>query len=190
MTTLRRAEYAIPTGDAGTAETVAAMRDLIVAGAALPIVQDTARMLLTTVPRDSNPAEYGYRVIGAIREYVANRWEFRDDPPREELLYTPDVQLHMIDALGVMRADCDDAAILFGALGLALGFEVCIVVVAFLTPDAPYTHTWSQLRPATGGAVWIEGDVTRTMQAIPTDAISRYATTLIRPAITGEQAFR
>lgn len=185
---LRRSDYLIPDGDAGTAATVDAMAALMRAGAVLPIVQQTAAMLLTTVPRDSDPAHYAYHAIGAIREFVANRWQFRDDPPWAETLYSPEVQLQMIDQAGVMRADCDDAAILFGALGLALGFETRIICVAFLTNDAPFSHTWSELRPATGGAAWIEGDVTRTMQAIPTDHITRITSTLIQPIAPGSIA--
>lgn len=198
---LRRTEFWLPNNDEGTLQTVAAMCDLIREGSQTPEVQGTALMLLNSVPRDLDPSEFPYAVIGAIREFLAHRWDFRDDPHPDELLYAPDVQLNLMAArgeelapafsaippieFGAMRADCDDAAILFGAIGLALGFEVCVVCVSFLTNQAPFSHTWSQLRPPTGNAVWIEGDVTRSMQTIPADHIARCTVTPVQPATGG-----
>lgn len=199
---LARTEFAIPANDDGTAATVAAMCDLMRAGAQTPEVQAIAAMIAASIPRDADPAEWPYRVIGAIREFVASRWEFRDDPHPVELLYGAEAQSRLLEAsgagvalarglplapieYGTMRADCDDAAILFGAIGLALGFDAAVVCVAFLTNDAPYSHTWSQLRPRTGNSVWIEGDVTRTMQAIPMDHVSRCSFTPVQPVTGG-----
>lgn len=156
--------------DNGTDQTVQSMLRLIRQGANAPDVMATAAAIC-----DRAGAANPYAHILAIREWCAARWCFRDDPDPIELLYAADTQLSMIDRHGCMAADCDDAAILFGSLAAARGFEVRVVCVAFLTPDAPYAHTWSECRPRTESAPWIEGDVTREMQEIPIGEISRVA---------------
>lgn len=156
--------------DHGTDQTVQAMLRLIRQGANAPDVMATAAAIC-----DRAGAANPYAHILAIREWCAARWCFRDDPDPIELLYAADTQLSMIDRHGCMAADCDDAAILFGSLAAARGFEVRVVCVAFLTPGAPYAHTWAECRPRTENAPWIEGDVTREMQEIPIREISRVA---------------
>jgi transglutaminase-like putative cysteine protease len=155
-------------GDAGILQTVDAMFSLMRDGARVPIVQEYAGVITQDA---TNP--YGQAL--AIRQWVADRWTFRDDPDECELLYSAEAQLKIFETTGRLEADCDDAAILIGSLGRASGLEVRVICVGFLTNDAPYTHTWVELRPPLGVGVWVEGDVTRSMQSIPMDRIGRAA---------------
>ena len=169
-------ERYIDHGDAGISQTVAAMLVLIRDGARLPIVRATAAEIAARAPRGATDTETGYYLAAAIREWVAHRWRFVDDPDVAELLYGPEPQLGIIAEHGAMFADCDDSAILVGSLGLAAGLEARVLCVGFLTNDAPFVHTWSELRPRTlGASAWLEADITRPMQAIPVDRIGRAA---------------
>lgn len=174
------ARFPLPDGDAGIEDTVTKMRALIVAGAKHPLVQAQAHQIAARVADTPGlPLQRRYRVLGAVRQWVDDHFEFQYDPVNAELLYSADAQLQIIDARGVMRADCDDAAILYGALARALGYAVCVVCVGFfdtpkgLAGEVPFTHTWTQAAPTTEGAAWIEGDVTRHAQSIPVDRIGR-----------------
>ena len=177
------ARFALPSGDAGIEDTVAKMRLLIQRGAQHPRVQAQAQAIAASV-RDvpDAPLARRYAILGAVRQWVDAHFEFQYDPINAELLYSADAQLQIIAARGVMRADCDDAAILYGALSLSLGYAVCVVCVGFsdtpkgLAGEVPFTHTWSQAAPTAEGLAWIEGDVTRQAQAIPVDRIARVKT--------------
>lgn len=158
-------------GDDGIAETVGYMQQLIADGARLPIVQAAARDITAG-------AATWYEAIAQLRGWVADRWKFVDDPETatlSEVLYGPEPQLAIIERLGYMPADCDDAAILLGALARSVGLRARIVCVGFLTSSAPFTHTWVEVRPPLGAGAWLEGDVTRPMQNIPIDRIGRAA---------------
>lgn len=165
-------ETTIPDGDAGIDATVRHMAALMRQGAQLPAVRRVAAEIAYANVGDGAPS---YALAAAIRQWVEAHWEFREDPAVHELLYAPDTQLAIIGAHGTMQADCDDAAILVGAIGLAAGLRVRVICVGFLTPDAPYTHTWSELRPPLGAGAWLEGDVTRPMQRLPEELIARAA---------------
>jgi hypothetical protein len=169
-------ERYIDHGDAGISQTVDAMLELMRDGARLPIVRATAAEIASTAPRGSTATETGYYLAAAIREWVAARWRFVDDPDAAELLYGPEPQLGFIAEHGAMFADCDDAAILLGSLAVASGLEVRVMCVGFLTNDAPFVHTWVEFRPKTlGASAWLEADTTRPMQSIPMDRIARAA---------------
>lgn len=164
----RVTELVIGKDDQGIDETVHAMIALMRQGARLPVVRAAlAAIAGTDVPTPD------YALAGQLRQWVADHWQFHDDPDWAEVLYGADAQLAIIQQHGVMVADCDDAAILLGSLALAAGFRVRVICVGFLTAAAPFTHTWVELRPPLGAGVWIEGDVTRPMQSVPIDRIGR-----------------
>ena len=169
--------YEIAHGDLGISQTVASMLVLIRQGATTPIVQQTAQQICASATRGVDAIASGYYQAAAIREWIAQRWVFVDDPEEAELLYAPDTQLALIAENGVMRADCDDCATLAASLCVAAGLKARIVCVGFsdLTePATSFTHTWTESRPALG-ALWLELDVTRPMQTIPLDRIGRAA---------------
>lgn len=167
--TTRRLDIA--DGDLGTDQTVAEMSRLICAGALTPQVRDVAVSLATRAGDD--PLERLY----AIRDYLASNFRFVPDPSSGELLHDPATLLAQIDRTGEARGDCDDAAILGGALACAVGFRVALIVVGF--DDGPFSHVWASASPPqacvdrSGRQVWIELDTTRPMQRIPMDRIRR-----------------
>lgn len=151
------------------------MRRLVIRETALPLVRMTAARIAADTPSRA-PLETAAR----IRQWVAARWRFVRDPLDKELLHTPEAMLNMLREHGYITADCDDAAILCAALGSAVGLQSRFVAVAFIDSAAPYAHVWTELAAPTGTGPWVECDVTRTMQALPTHLISRF---LILPVV-------
>lgn len=172
MTTVQR--LSIAEGDSGTRQTVQRIAELIRSGVALPMVRDTATMIVGQF----DPREYG-GMMSAIREWCAAHIRFLRDPAGTELLHTPEWILNRIFMTGAAHVDCDDAAILGGALAGSVGFSVSLVTVAFLDKRAPFSHIWVSITPPVpflgpdGQQQWMELDVTRPMQDVPLDIISR-----------------
>jgi hypothetical protein len=159
--------FSISDGDAGVAQTVAHMQRLICESVATPIVRDQATRIVAGCDAQDRLGQ-----CYALREWLANHIVFLRDPVGVELLHTPEWLLRTIHQRGCAHVDCDDAAILGGALSASIGLAVIIVTVAFLDKCAPYSHVWSSAAPSSSGP-WIELDVTRPMQNLPADAISR-----------------
>jgi hypothetical protein len=179
--------YDIPTGDAGIDQTVQLMARLIHEGAQQPVVVHCVEDIARTAHVIGADPTNGYRLIAAIRRWLAARWRFVLDPDIPsaiygiegadvtELLHAPDAQLATIAARGAMSGDCDCAAILAGALCVAGNLEARIVCAGFgLDNVPPYVHTWCEARPF-GGDEFLELDITRPSQQLPADAITRAA---------------
>lgn len=134
-------------------QTLARMADNIRSSLTDPRVVETARGIIATVtPRDC---------VGqarAIRAWVDRRFRFVRDPLGVELLETPALLLSRIDRDGSVQGDCDDAATLTAALGMAVGIAASLHAVAFFTKVAPYAHVYTVLHPEPGGPV--EMDIT------------------------------
>ena len=114
----------------------------------------------------------GVEQIDAIRAYLEDRVEFTRDPKGQELLYTPDRMVKLLtdpERDGILRVDCDDVAVLGAALGMSVGLQARFQVVGFLSPKAPFSHVWTDLKPPSGpGAYqWSDLDTTRPQQALP-----------------------
>lgn len=178
MTTIRR--FDIPDGDLGTDATVREMARLIAAGTALPLVRETAAQIVGPYsPKD------GVSQALAIREWCKNRWRFLRDPTNAELLHDPEWILGQIARQGYVQADCDDAAILTGALAGSIGFAVALVTVAFLDKRAAMSHIWTSVHLPVQGLgsdqvpIWTELDITREAQDIPMRYISRSDVTMV-----------
>lgn len=165
MTTVQR--LGLSDGDLGTAQTIDAMRRCILESLALPIVRESA----VSIVHDTDPTDKMSQVY-AVRDWLAAHIHFLRDPAGVELLHTPEWQLREIFAHGAARVDCDDAAILAGALMGSIGWNVTLVTAAFGERDAPYAHVWCSV--SLDGADWTELDVTRPMQDLPLDRISRW----------------
>lgn len=166
--TMQVERQSIPRGDAGVRATVAQMIRLIRLGSSSPTVRKAATSLVKYVQARDYLAQ-----SSVIRAWVASHLKFLRDPRGTELLHTPDVLLSMISTGGTAYADCDDAAILAGALALAIGLRVRIVTVAFKDPSAPFTHTFAEVGSPIGDPKWLEQDVTRSAQSIDPSLISR-----------------
>lgn len=172
MTTVT--QRVIADGDRGVAQTCAAIADLITASIATPLVRRTVSQIVRGLPSNDYCAQ-----ACAIREWVASSTEFLRDPAGVELLHSPEWLLRAIFRDGTAQVDCDDVAILSGALVGAIGWSVVLVTVAFLDSDA-LCHVYCSASPptvgfvdSTGEQMWIEFDTTRPMQEIPVNAISR-----------------
>lgn len=170
-------QLTISEGDAGAEQTAAEMVTLIRDGALTPRVRETAIGIVGGIPDELSQ-------LLAIRDWVSRHFVFVRDPASGELLHGTDYMLAQIARGGVMCADCDDAAILAGALACAIGANVSLFLVAVGQPgisdDAPFSHVWASATPpvactdrVTGRQVWIEFDVTRPAQFDALSVITR-----------------
>lgn len=124
-----------------------------------PVVEFTAG-LLRAVPGRS----YEQRAK-LIRSYLASHFIFAPDPHGVELLRCPDFLLSEIGRKGWVAGDCDDAAVLAGTLGVAGGFPVQLVAVAFDPTKKRYQHVYAVLIGPRGEQY--EMDFTRSGQVLP-----------------------
>lgn len=173
VTTVQR--FFIFDGDWGVEQTLDHMANVIRAAIAMPLVRSCA----TALVGDCAPKDAAGQCL-AIRAWMAAHIVFLRDPAGVELLHTPEWMLRRIHADGCIHVDCDDAAILGGALAGAIGLRVALVAVAFLDKSggtSPYSHVWCSAADPTAqigdSAEWIEFDVTRPMQVLPLTAIAR-----------------
>lgn len=147
----------IQDGEQGSIETLARMRELVLASD--PIVELTVRDILSQpVTEVMDP----YELAHAIFEWV-----------RAHMLYTPDVDgvwqgvghiieeirtpgytLYEIEKLGAAIGDCDDYVILLCALYARLGYA-CRMVAISRADDQMLDHVYMQLRV---GHEWITAD--------------------------------
>jgi hypothetical protein len=174
MTTVTQSTIA--DGDLGVAQTVAAMAGLVRSSIATPIVRQSVAQILTSI----EPGDYLGQAY-AVREWLSQHITFLRDPAGVELLHTPEWLIRAIFMSGTAKVDCDDVAILAAALMGAIGWRVAFVTVAFLD-NAPFSHIYCSSSPPVafldsgGEQIWIEFDITRPMQEIPVNFISRSQT--------------
>jgi hypothetical protein len=169
----------IAAGDAGTRQTLSEMAALIRAGSLTPAVRDVA---VTVAGEQPDPV----RQLAALRYWLAAKWQFIRDPSSGELLHDTAWLLRDLRERGVIAGDCDDAAILGGALAASIGFRVALVVIALRGSGTDeYSHVWASASPpepctmADGRQLWIELDITRPMQRIPLDRVARAEAQLV-----------
>jgi hypothetical protein len=97
--------------------------------------------------------------VRALRGWLATHWRDEPDPWGVELVRSPGVLLGAIGEEGAARGDCDDAAVLGGALAAGAGLPVRLVVAGW---GPAYSHVWAE---AWEGGGWAELDVTRPPDA-------------------------
>lgn len=146
----------IATGYVGSMQTLARMRSIVRQSLASPdVIQTAARIITMLPPRDQE------RQAIAIRDMLDRVFRFVADPKGVELLRTPTFQLREIKAHGTTVGDCDDAAILGAALGMAVGIGAIFRVISF-REGANFAHVYTILTPRHGRA--IDLDVTKPAQ--------------------------
>lgn len=146
----------ILTGNIGTAQTVAKMRQLVNKSLTDPIVVQTARdIAVQFYPRDRDSQAQ------AIRDFLKEHFQFVNDPRGVELLVPPRPMLETINKRYVVTGDCDEAAILGAALGKAIGLQARFVLLGFQGSAGAYAHVYTILRGASG---WVSLDVTRPLR--------------------------
>ncbi len=123
-----------------------------------PVVRSRARDLAMGCGVGPSPQSQCC-VYWSLRAWLRRVWRFQRDPAGVELVHRPERLLDEWQATGYISGDCDDAAVLGGALGLALGFAGRFVVLAF--GGGPYQHVYTELLvdPLAG---WLDLDITRS----------------------------
>lgn len=135
----------LPDDDSAVWVTVREIARLIREGARDPEVRELARALRSMG---------GLR---SLRRWLSDHWLYRADPPDIELVRAAPLLLAEFEGHGYAAGDCDDAAVLAGALALAMGeSDVRLVLAGF---GNGWAHVWTEA----GG---VELDVTRP-QALP-----------------------
>lgn len=151
----------IPNGDPGSIQTLQTMSQMVRQSLGqAPVVQTAARIVMLYPARDDVSRSQ------AIRAWLDSVFRFVKDPVGVELLRTPLWQLNEIQEHGAVGGDCDDAAILGAAIGMAVGIPARFRVLEF-RPGAGFAHVYAILTPRAGGA--IDLDVTKPAQgaAVP-----------------------
>jgi hypothetical protein len=122
-------------------------------------VIDTANDVVSVVPpRD---------VVGQIHviyDWLLRRFRFVTDPVGVELLRDPAGAIARINTRGFTQGDCDEAAMLGAALGMANGIRARFRALAFAF-NAPYSHVIADLQGSDG--VWYPLDITRPQGFTP-----------------------
>jgi len=95
------------------------------------------RFLAEDICREVAPKDY-LSELAAINYFVNQRVPYFRDPFSVEWLRDPLALVEEIEAHGVVRADCDEIAMLIASLWMAVGNEAEFVTVSF-APGAP-TH--------------------------------------------------
>lgn len=150
-------------GDHGTKQTLALMAALINEGTASPSIVTMARNLAV-----AGGVRNQYAQATAIRQWLARVWKFVDDPSNRELLIAPDALMDAYGQCGYIAGDCDEAAVLGGALGKSIGLDVTLTVLAFPSDEPgkdPFQHVYASL--LTNDAREITLDVTRPRGPVP-----------------------
>lgn len=144
----------IPHGDLGSLTTLAHMRNLVNAALQMPVVVETAHMIIrATAPRDY-PA-----MARAIRDWMALNFKFVPDPLGVELTRTPAYMLNQYYAQGIVSGDCDDAATLGAALAKSVGMPCKLVGVGFGSWLGAFAHVYTIIALRSGVVVTL--DVTK-----------------------------
>ena len=155
--------YTIPGGYEGSTETIQRMRSIVRSSLVQPTVVGCAnRIIMFRQARDTAAQSR------EIRSWLDGHFRFVRDPVGVELLRTPLQQLSQIDATGFAMGDCDDAAILGAAMGMANGIPAVFRIIGFAHgPPGSFAHVYTILTPPGQGA--IDLDVTKPAQgaAVP-----------------------
>lgn len=140
----------LPTGPASAPATLQAMRAVV--------HQALTRAPVWTVTAHALQGVGGHSVdrAAALARFLRSHFTYVHDPTSMELLTDPTLHaLGMLDH-GMTYGDCDDAAMLAGAMGRAAGLPAQLVAVGYRR-TGPLAHVYATLRTAAG---WANMDVT------------------------------
>jgi hypothetical protein len=138
-------------GDAGTAQTIKVMRQLIDQDLANADFVNFAKSLVRNVPSHDEMGE-----VEAIYDWVHSNIRFVKDPLTKETLYPPS------ELLKIRQGDCDDSAMLMSALALAVGYPARLVTVAANAQSADeFSHVYAEIEIPPGTNNWVAADAAR-----------------------------
>ena len=93
----------------------------------------------------------------AIDAWIRKCWEFEADPIEYEFIRTPALQIQQWTGNGgILRGDCDDAAVLAASLLAGLSWPAVLIAIRVL-PDPEYSHVFVRT-PAWNGPREIDID--------------------------------
>jgi transglutaminase-like putative cysteine protease len=138
---------AIPDGPAGTRATLQVMARLIRQGKKNPEIRDKA-LTLTRHLRDKD----WVREAKAIFHFVRDRIRYVQDVYGIETISEPGITLR------TGQGDCDDKAVLAGALLQSIGHPVKLVAVAF--DGGPFSHVFVETLV---GPAWVPMELTESL---------------------------
>lgn len=153
MTTVQRSGWSFGTNESA----ISTMRHM--AGRVRDCVRnsrdviETANDVVSVVPPRDTDSQ-----IAVIGEWLTRRFRFLADPIGVELLRDPAGAIQRIRARGFTQGDCDEAAMLSAALGMANGIRARFRALSF-GENAPYTHVVADLLGR--GARWHPMDITK-----------------------------
>jgi transglutaminase-like putative cysteine protease len=138
-------------GEAGTAQTVALMRKLIDQAVG---DQSFVRQAIDIVRHV--PAYNDLQEASTLYDYVTRTIRYTKDPVTKEKLYPPG------ELLKIRAGDCDDIAMLMGALGIALGYPARLITISSNSSNPEeFTHVYTELEVPPGSGEWVPMDAAR-----------------------------
>lgn len=163
--------YSIGYGNAGTAQTLERMGGLVRHGIRQWVTRDVAAAVAQAVPYMDGDGQ-----ICALRDWAAAHFYFLRDARGVEQLHGAELMLNKIATNGAFAGDCDDAAILLGALCGVIGCAVRFQAVSFLDNPSAFAHVWAEAQAPQGTGDWIELDITRPNQRVPMESLAKVFT--------------
>jgi|SRR5579872_699542 len=138
-------------GDGGTAQTIRVMRRLVDQALTDPAFIRFAVDLVRNVPAYDDNGE-----ISSLYGWVLANIRYTKDPVSKEKLYPPQ------ELLNIRAGDCDDIAMLLGALALALGYPARLITMG-ADPDFPndFSHVYVEAECPPGSGEWVPLDAAR-----------------------------
>jgi transglutaminase-like putative cysteine protease len=147
-------------GDAGTVDTLRAMRDLVEASTRHPAIVTLARRLVT---HEAGGSRHPARIADAMFTWLLQHYRYVPDPVDYELISSPLRLLESIARDGIAEEDCESASVLLASLLEAVGVTTRFHVTAHEAPVAPgdtgYSHVYVEVLTPEG---WRAYDPTLT----------------------------
>lgn len=138
-------------GERGTAQTIHLMRRLI------DQALNDSQFIRFAIDLVRNVPSYDdYGEVFSLFTWVQGHIRYTKDPVTKEKLYPP------MELLKIRAGDCDDIAMLLGALAIALGYPARLVTVA-ANPDYPqeFSHVYTEVEVPAGSGRWFAVDAAR-----------------------------
>jgi hypothetical protein len=133
-------------GDAGVAQTIDQMRNLVSEAIADPSILRLAKDIVRGVPAFDDTAE-----AEALYNWVRQNIRFTKDPVNKETLYPP------TELLQIRAGDCDDISMLLGTLLMAIGYPARLMTVAANGDEFSHVYVEGQIN-----GQWIPLDPARS----------------------------
>lgn len=141
----------LSSGVGGTKQTIAVMRKLVdQAVSDASFVRFAIEIVRGVAPFDHQGE------LQAVYQWVQRNIRYTMDPVTKEKLYSPQ------DLLKIRAGDCDDIAMLMGALVIALGFPARLATIA-ANQSAPdeFSHVYLEAENPPGSGQWYAMDAAR-----------------------------